>query len=253
MGPGEVAALAALAAMAGALNSVAGGGSFLTFPALLFTGVPPIAANATSTVAVWPAGLTSAWAYREDLVHERRVLLALGAVSLAGGLAGALLLLLTPERTFAALVPWLLLAATLLFALGPGLTARTRPERAVAWGPRLAVVAGAQFGIAVYGGYFGGGIGFLMLAALTVLGMTDIHAMNGLKVLLGLAINGIAVVAFLAAGVVDLGLGLPMAAGALLGGWAGPRAAKALPPAWVRGFVIAVGATLTAVFFVRGV
>lgn len=243
----ELAVLVAAAVAAGAINSVAGGGSFLTFPALLLSGVSPIAANATNTLALWPGSVASAGAYRRDLAHERRALLVLAAVSLAGGLVGAVLLLGTPEQTFAALVPWLLGGATLLFAVGPRLT-RGRPAR---WG-QLGTVAALQFLIAVYGGYFGGGMGILMLAGLSLLGMTDIHAMNGLKVLLGVVINGIALVAFAFAGVLVYPIGLAMAVGAVVGGYGGPLLAKRVPQVWVRRFVLAVGVVLTGYFFVRG-
>jgi len=246
--------LAGAAVVAGGLNAVAGGGSFLTFPALLFAGVAPIAANATNTVALWPGSLASVGAYRKDLAHTRRELLVLGAVSLTGGLAGAVLLLQTPEQTFARLVPWLLLGATAIFAGGPALRARLA-ARGGPEGPRaagLAAMAPVQFLIAVYGGYFGGGIGILMLAGLAALGMEDIHAMNGLKALLALLINGIAVVAFAVAGVVRWDLAVPMVVGAVVGGYGAARLAKRLDPRWVRGLVVAVGLVLSAVFFLRG-
>ena len=246
--PATLALLVLAALAAGAMNAVAGGGSFLTFPSLLLAGVPPIAANATNTVALWPASLSAAYAFRRDLRHERRVLLLFGLASLAGGLAGALLLLRTPERTFTALIPWLLGGATLVFAFGPRLTRRFRERGAHA--PLWAGVA-VQLVIGVYGGYFGGGIGILMLAALAALGMTDIHAMNGLKNILGAAINGVAVLAFVLAGVVAWDVAPFMLAGAVAGGYAGARVSKRVDPRFVRGFVIAVGATLTAVFFWR--
>lgn len=253
VGPEQLVFLVGAAVVAGALNSVAGGGSFLTFPALLFAGVPPISANATNTVALWPGSLASIGGYREELQQERRVLKVLAGVSLAGGLVGALLLLGTPERTFTKLIPWLLLGATLIFALGGRVTDRLRGTAPEQGAPprRLGAVAPVQFAIAVYGGYFGGGIGILMLAALAVLGMRDIHRMNGLKVVLATLINGVAIVAFLAAGVVDVPVGLAMAVGAVVGGYGGARTARRLPPEWVRGFVIAVGAVLTVVFFLR--
>jgi uncharacterized membrane protein YfcA len=244
--------LVAAATAGGAMNAVAGGGSFLTFPSLLFAGVPAIPANATSAVALWPGSLASAWGYREDLAHEKRVLRWFGAVSLAGGLAGALLLLLTPERTFRALIPWLLLGATAIFAFGPILARRLREAgslshrvttRSLLW---LSIV---QLLVAVYGGYFGGGIGILMLAAFAAMGMEDIHAMNGLKAVLALLINGIAVVAFIVAGVVDWPAALLMVAGAVLGGYLGARGAKKVDAKWLRVFVIVVGLTLTAYFF----
>lgn len=236
--------LAALAA--GAQNAVAGGGSFLTFPALLFAGVSPIAANATSTVALWPASVSAAYAFRDDLRHERRMLLLYGAVSLVGGLLGALLLLYTPERTFTALIPWLIGGATVVFAFGPSLTRRLRERHLQA--PLWFGVA-LQFVIGLYGGYFGGGIGILMLAGLAALGMTDIHAMNGLKNILGASINGIAVVTFIVAGIVVWHIALFMLFASLVGGYVGARASKKVDPRYLRAFIIFVGASLTAYFF----
>jgi uncharacterized protein len=247
----------AAAIAGGALNSVAGGGTFLTFPALLLAGVPPIPANATSTVAMFPGSVASAGGYREELHATRHLLLPLGAASIAGGFAGAALLLLTPPPTFAALVPWLLLGATLLFAIGPKVTARLRrgtvaPEDAVP-PRRLAALAMFQFFVGVYGGYFGAGIGILMLAALGLMGMTRIHAMNGLKVVLGSVINGVAVIAFALAGIVDWTFAAPMVVGAVLGGYGGARLARRMEPGLVRSFVVVVGLVLSALFFARGV
>lgn len=244
-----LALLVGVAVAAGAQNAVAGGGSFLSFPALLFAGVPPIAANATNTVALWPASLSAAYAFRHDLTHERRVLVLFGVVSLAGGLLGALLLLLTPERTFTALIPWLLGGATLIFAVGPSLTSRLRARdmHAPLW-----LASFVQLAIGIYGGYFGGGIGILMLAALAALGMTQIHAMNGLKNILGAGINGIAVVTFAVAGVVVWPVALAMVVGATVGGYAGARLSRRVDPKYLRAFIIAVGAVLTVYFALRG-
>lgn len=246
LGVGALLVLAAL--VAGAQNAVAGGGSFFTFPALLLAGVPPISANATSTVALWPASVASAVAFREDVKHTRRELKLLGGVSVAGGLAGALLLLVTPERAFEDLVPWLLLAATLVFALGPTLTARLRARHAHL---PLAGLLAVQLVISVYGGYFGGGIGILMLAAFAAMGMEDLNAMNGLKAILGSAINAVAVLAFAIAGVVDWPLALAMVVAGTVGGWYGARVSRRVPKAPLRGFIVAVGALLTLYFFLR--
>ncbi len=242
-----VLALFLVAVIGGAQNAVAGGGSFFTFPTLLFAGVGSISANATSTVALWPGSVASAVAFRGELRHERRLFLVLGAASLAGGLAGALLLLHTPQRAFDALIPWLLLAATLVFAFGPLVTRRlrghARPSRSL-WPFAL-----VQLVVAVYGGYFGGGIGIMMLAAFSAMGMEDLHAMNGLKAVLGALINGVAVVTFLAHRIVDLPLALLMVAGSILGGYGGARLSKRVDAKVLRGVVICVGAGLTAYFF----
>jgi uncharacterized membrane protein YfcA len=240
--------LLAAAFGAGVINAVAGGGTFLTFPALLFAGVPPVAANATSTVALFPGQLASVFGYRRDLagVHEVDVRV-FGAISVCGGLAGALLLLFTPNTIFIRVVPWLMLFATVLFTIGnfsPAIqTARIR------LGPRSVLVS--QTLIAIYGGYFGGGIGFLMLAALTMFGMRDIHAMNGLKILLASMMNAVAVIAFIVAGAVHPREALVMAAGALVGGYAGARLAKLVDPRLVKLCVVAIGFGLTGYFFWR--
>jgi len=244
-----ILALLVLAAFgAGAMNAVAGGGSFLTFPALVFVGVPPVTANATSATAVWPASIASALAFREDVIHEKRVLWIFGLVSLAGGLLGALLLILTPERRFSALVPWLLLAATLIFAAGPRITKelRERDLHAPVW-----VIALVQLVIAVYGGYFGGGMGIMMLAAFSALGIGSMNAMNALKHILAVGLNGIAIVAFVVAGIVDWPYALLMMLGSIAGGWFVARWARGVDGRYVRAFVILVGIVLTAYFFAQ--
>jgi uncharacterized membrane protein YfcA len=233
----------------GVMNAIAGGGAFITFPALLFAGVPPVAANASSTVALFPGQATSAWAYRNDIVGVSEVSpKVLILISLVGGLLGALLLLFTPNAVFARLVPWLMAFATLVFGLGnfgPRAGGRLRLGR-----PGVLVV---QAVISVYGGYFGGGIGFLMLAALTLFGLRDIHAMNGLKILLASVMNGAAVVAFIAAGAVRWPETLVIAAGAVAGGYVGVIGAKRVPQAALKAVVLAIGMALTIYFFVRGV
>jgi uncharacterized protein len=245
--PGQVLLLVAAAAMAGALNAVAGGGSFFTFPALLFTGVPPIQANATSSVAVWPGSLASAVAYRTHVPKDRRLVLWMSGASLVGGVAGGVLLVKTPQSTFAELVPYLLLVATLLFTFGDRLKGRQGS------GPSLGL-AGAvlvQLGIAVYGGYFGGGMGIVMLAAYALIGLEDIHEMNALKSLTAVVLNGVANVTFVLSRVVLWTPGLLMIGGAVAGGYAGATLARRLPQAWVRRFVVVTGWSLTAYFFAR--
>ncbi len=251
----QAALLLLSAILGGTLNSVAGGGSFVTFPALIFTGVPPINANATSTVALWPGTVASTAAYREEFGTQRRLLLPLGAISVLGGVIGALLLLRTPQATFSRLVPWLLLLATLLFTFGGTLTARLRARLAGGAGPSrslLLVIALIQLAVAIYGGYFGGGIGFVILAALALLGMSHIHTMNAIRTLLASCINGVAVATFVLAGAVAWPQALLMTAGAVVGGYGGARYARRLDPKLVRRFVIAVGCAMTAYFFVSG-
>jgi len=237
-------------ALGGALNSVAGGGSFIAFPALLFTGVPPIPANATNTIALWTGAAASGGAYRKRLDVPRRVLIPLLAASLTGGLAGAFLLLHTPARTFMRVLPWLTLGATLLFAFGRKL-AGDRPS-ALAREASGAALAGAtlfQLCVAVYGGYFGGGMGIVMLAMLATLGMADIHAMNALKSVMGFVINGVAVVTFIVFRAVYWRQGIVMIAGGIAGGYLGAHYAQKLPQAWIRGFVVLAGTAMTVYFF----
>ena len=182
------------------MNAVAGGGSFVAFPALLFTGVPPIPANATNTVALWTGVTASGGAYRNRLDVPKRVMVPLLATSVVGGLMGAFLLLKTPPHTFMRVLPWLMLGATLLFVFGKRLAGGRASS--VGHDATTAAIVGAsifELFVAVYGGYFGGGVGIVNLAMLAAVGMTDIHAMNALKSVLGMAINGIAVLAFIVA------------------------------------------------------
>jgi uncharacterized protein len=240
------------ALVAGALNAVAGGGSFIAFPALLFTGVPAVPANATNTVALWTGLVCSGGAFRSQLRVRRTVLVTLFVVSLAGGVIGALLLLRTPASTFLRILPWLMLSATLLFVFGPKLTAKTKTE--IGGNPgagSLIAAAVVQLAIAIYGGYFGGGMGFVILAMLTALGMPDIHEMNALKTVLSSATNGLAVVVFVARHAVYWPQALVMIAGAAIGGYFGAHYSLRVSPVVIRRFVIAVGAALTAYFYVR--
>jgi uncharacterized protein len=235
------------AVVGGAINSVAGGGSFVAFPALLFAGVPAVPANATNTIALWPGSLASAVAYRRELRDVRRALFPLGAASLAGGLVGSLLLLRTSDHTFVLLIPWLLLFATVLFSFGGTVTGRLRAGARAS----LVVAIGAQLLIGVYGGYFGGGIGIMMLAVLSLLGMTDIHRMNSLKAVLGTLANGVAVVTFVVAGAVAWAPGAVMIVGGVVGGYAGAAMARRVEPGLVRKLVLVVAWSMTGYFFLR--
>src|ERR1700688_3015539 len=238
--------IAALAA--GLINSVAGGGMFLTFPALVFTGVPSIVANASSTTALIPGIFASAWAYREDFrKSEDFPFLPLLIVSLAGRILGSLLLLFTPQRTFVSVIPWLMLAATLLFTFGAHITPILK--RAFHIGPVAVVVI--QFFIAIYGGYFGGAIGIVMLATWTVFGLTNIHVMNANRTIMGAAANSIAAVLFIFAHKIWWPQTLVMLVFCSIGGYIGAIAAKKVRPSYVRTFVIVVSAGITIAFFLR--
>ena len=242
------------AAIAGTLNAVAGGGSFVSFPALLFTRVPAVAANATNTVALWPGLAASTAAYLKRLSAPTRVLLPLLVTSVAGGWAGALLLLRTPQHTFLHLVPWLLLGGTLLFAFGnkiravAGRGAVVDDLRQISW-QAITVTSILELLLAVYGGYFGAGIGFVTLGMLAALGMRDILAMGAIRTLLAAAINAAAVVTFIWAGTVLWPQCVVMIAGALAGGWFGAHFAQKADPRMMRYLVIGVGLAMSAYFF----
>jgi len=252
MFPSHPVLLFIAAVLGGAMNSVAGGGGFIVFPALIFAGLPPINANATNTVALWPASVASAGAYRGELRGRERwwVMVPLFVVTFFGAIAGALLLLHTPQATFMRLVPWLLLGATLLFAFGGKLTQRMRRQGA----PGHSVHARAeliflQLIVAVYIGYFGAGAGMLVLALFAVMGMENIHTMNAFKALIILCANGVAVVTFILAGAVFWPQALLMILGAVAGGYGGAWYAQKLDQKVVRHVVIAIGAGMTVYFF----
>jgi hypothetical protein len=253
----------AAAAVAGAVNSVAGGGTLLTFPALLWAGQLEIIANATSTVALWPGALSSLWGYRSEFSSSLWELLLLSIPSFLGGILGAVLLLHTDNATFAALVPLLILLATLLFIVQEPLSRWQRRRAALAAEipasqdlvpmhgkhsatcRRWVAVLVFQFLVGVYGGYFGAGIGILMLAAFGFLGFTNIHHMNALKNLNGMCINGIAAGLFIAKHLVDWRLALLMACGAILGGYAGAGTARRVGQKTVRRGIIVIGMSLS--------
>ena len=238
--------------LGGALNAVAGGGSFVAFPALLFTGVPPIPANATNTFALWVGTTASGGAYRGRFQLSKRVLVPLIATSVVGGLLGAFLLLRTPANTFMKVLPWLMLGATLLFAFGKKLSGGR--ASGIAHDASTAALVGAsifELFVAVYGGYFGGGVGIMNLAMLAALGMTDIHSMNALKILLGAVINGVALITFIAKGAIVWPQAILMTVGATLGGYCAAHFAQKLPQASVRAFVLLVGSGMTVYFFVK--
>jgi uncharacterized protein len=237
---------------AGAINSVAGGGTLLSFPTLIWLGLDSVSANATSTVAIWPGSLGGMAGYRKELATADRRMLALTVPSLTGGISGALLLRFTPPSIFDALVPFLILFATVLFMVQETVqrmfkTGESRHESAK-W------LAGAmlfQFFVALYGGYFGAGIGILMLAALSILGLTDIHQMNGLKNFFALCINGVAALYFMFEHMVQWPYVLIMAAGAIAGGYGGAGMARRIGRTAVRRLVVGIGFAMSASLFVK--
>lgn len=246
---GEWLLLLSAAFVAGALNAVAGGGSFLTLPALVFTGVPPVIANATGTVALLPGYLAGAWGFREDVESPPGLSMkSVVLVALAGGATGALLLLFTPDATFRRVVPWLLLAATAMFAFGP----RLRRWAAGAQHDQTPSPVKAGLGmlaVAVYGGYFNGGLGIVLLALFGLLGQTRLAAMNGMKNLVSALLTAIAVVVYAAGGLVEWPQALGMMVAATLGGYGGARLARRIPAPWLRAGIVVTGLVMSALFF----
>lgn len=236
---------------AGAINAVAGGGTFLTFGALTLGGIPPITANATSSVVQLPGYVTSTLAYWSDIKRMWRSAIALALASVVGSLAGAYILLSLDNPQFQAMVPWLLLGATALFAAGPLL--KPKP-RAVVPGapPRVNVLSPVvQFVTAIYGGFFGAGMGIMMLATLGLTERGDYHHLNALKNMLAIVIALVAIVVFVSGGVVAWPQALVMIPGVALGGYAGVWTAKRVPQSSVRLVVIAVGLALAVYYFWR--
>lgn len=247
--------VAAGAFAAGGMNALAGGGTFFSFPALLAIGVPPITANASNTVALWPASLSGAWAYRRELLGHRAWLLSLTLVALLGGAVGSVLLLVISQAAFTRLIPWLLLLATALFTFSRPLSLAIK---------RLGLALGntsqkhshlpgliLQGGVSVYGGFFGAGQGILTLAALSMQGIEDIQELNALKNWISAVTYTISALTFILAGAIDYPLTLLMLVFASLGGFSGAHLARRLPARWLRRGVITVGSFLTLVYFFK--
>jgi uncharacterized protein len=250
----DVVIIVGAAVIAGAINAIAGGGTLISFPALIWIGRDPILANATSTVALWPGSFAGMVGFRRELASTRRWLFLLVVPSLIGGIAGAILLLRTPTATFDRLVPVLILVATLLLAAQEMITRRLRFIAAAHENPTpawIAFVVLFQLLVGLYGGYFGAGIGILMLAALGLIGMTDLHQMNGLKNLLAICINGIAAIYFAVSGAVFWRDALIMSIGAIAGGFLGARLAHRLGRRFVRRLVVAIGIVMTVAMLMR--
>ena len=243
--------------VAGAINSVAGGGTLLTFPALIWILGPSaemaVIANATSTVALFPGSIAATWGYRREMAGQGRWIVPLMIPSLIGSIVGTWLVVTQPEKIFQEMVPWLILAASALFLLQPAITKWTGIGQPHAQPSKwtMAGIVGFQFLIALYGGYFGAGIGILMLSSLALMGLGDIHRMNALKSLLASAINGMSVVLFVAHGKVDWNYGVPMIAAGIAGGFVGASVSRKLDKNVVRWVVIAIGFGLAIYYFTR--
>lgn len=238
-------ALVFAAALAGATNALAGGGTLITFPTLLAFGVAPVTANATSTVALVPGGFSAFWGFRRDFSAGRAELLSMALPSVVGGVLGALLVLWVGNRTFARVVPWLIWGATALFVVqGPIKRWLDRRIGAEGHHRRRALQVLLQLLIAVYGGFFGAGLGIMMLAMLGVVGYTELGRMNLLKNFAGVCVNVLAAATFIVGGKADLPLALAMMAGAIGGGYAAARLSRHVDPRWVRAFVVVVGVVM---------
>jgi len=241
--------------LAGIINSIAGGGTLLSFPALVWIGRPAVIANATNTVAIWPGSFAGVIGFRNDIAKLQRWLFWLMIPSLLGGAAGAVILLHTTERTFVRIVPLLILGATLLLAAQEFLTrkftvlAQSHRNPTAGW---VVFVFVFQFLVGVYGGYFGAGMGILMLAALGLIGLADLHQMNGLKNLLAICINGVAAIYFMIQGAVVWHDVMLMAVASIIGGFAGARLAHYFGRKFVRGAVVTIGLVMTIALFVKG-
>lgn len=240
-------ALFAAAFAAGGLNAVAGGGTLITFPALVAAGVPPIVANATSSVSQWPGYLASSLTFRRELSGQR-AMVGMSAASLLGGLAGGWLVTVVSPRLFDVLIPWLILLATVMFAFSTTLT-RWMSQHAANVGRSTSALLVGQFVVSIYGGFFGGGMGIMMLALYSLFALDTLTRMNALKTWLSVLISGVAVLTFIAAGLVHWPAALVMLAGTVLGGVAGARLARRLPALWLKRVVVALGSVLTAAFF----
>jgi len=239
----SLVAMLCAAFAAGVINAIAGGGTLLTFPVLIWLGLDPKVANGTSTVALWPGLFGGLFGYRKELENSSTILFRLGSVSIIGGALGAWLLIWTPSRVFASLVPFLILFATILFMFHGEINKRLRlgslDEKQMGLWWTGAIVF--QLFSAMYGGYFGAGNGILMLAAMGLLGLHDINRANGIKNFLGICINSIAVLSFALAGLVVWEDALVMACGALVGGYFGASMAKRVGQKWVRRAIVLIG------------
>ena len=243
--------------LAGGMNALAGGGTFFSFPALLAAGVPPVTANASNTVALWPASLSSAWVYRRELVKHRNWVTALTVVAALGGIAGGLLLLAISNKAFSQLIPWLLLLATALFAFSKRISSvvvKTKAHFGIHQTDDQPHSKGGlffQFLVTVYGGFFGAGQGILTLAALAIQGIENIQELNALKNWISAVTYTVAAITFIIAGAIDWPYTLLMVVTASLGGMVGAHIARYLPAVWLKRLVISVGSVMTLIYFFK--
>jgi hypothetical protein len=249
MNAAGLATVAAAGAVAAAINSAAGGGSFVSFPTLVFLGVPPIPANATNTTAMWIGQAGSIHGFRDSMLRPTPRFIAAMAVSVIGGILGAVILLHTPQHAFNIIIPWLLLFATIMFAISPWvLKLANNPGGVtdVSWWSTLPL-----FVVALYGGFFGGGQGIVLLAYFALIGMTDLPKMNALKSVLAFINNGVPVIPFVIAGAITWDVAAAMCAGAIAGGYYGARLTRRLPPEAMRSAIVVLGFIASAAFFWR--
>jgi uncharacterized membrane protein YfcA len=257
MDAAQIILVAGGAFLAGGMNAIAGGGTFFSFPALLAAGVPPVMANATNTVGLCPASLLSAWAYRREALRHGRWAVLLMVVSLVGGIAGGLLLLATSNAAFARMIPWLLLVATTLFAFSGQISQWVKAGKRRFGASESAKSPGGtggavfQLAVAVYGGFFGAGMGILTLAALSIQGFDDIQEINALKNLTSGINYFVSSATFIVAGAISWPHTLVMLVTAMAGAWAGASLARRLPARWLRRLVVAVGSALTLIYFLK--
>lgn len=242
--------------VAGGMNAMAGGGTFFSFPAMLAAGVPPIMANASNTVALWPASISSAWAYRREAMRHGRWAALLAVISMGGGLVGGLLLLAISNATFSRLIPWLLLVATTLFAFSSQVSKIIRWAKGHMKLPssdQPGSFGGAMFqtAVAIYGGFFGAGMGILTLAALSIQGFEDIQEINALKNLTSAMNYTVAALTFIIAGAISWPHTLVALVTAAVGGYVGAAVARRLPAKWLKRLVIAVGAVMSVIYFTK--
>ena len=247
----EILLLAGAGFAAGLLNAVAGGGTFLSLPALIYVGVPPVTANATATLTALPGYISSAWGFRHNMRAESALSLgAIAAIGVAGSILGALLLILTPGDMFLWVVPWLLLLATVLFTFGPFILRQLQRRGGGSAG--IVVSAAGVLVVSIYGGYFNGGLGIMLLATFGFIGYTNLHGMNGLKNFLSALVSLVSAVAFIPAGLIAWDQALVMAFSSGLGGFTGASFSRRITRVdLLRHFVTAVGLAMTVMFFLR--